>query len=71
MIETKNIRISLVAARVNAGLKQREMAEIIGVDTTKIYNWENAKSEPTASQLRKISEVSGIPMDFLFVSAKS
>lgn len=71
MIETKNIRISLVAARVNAGLKQREMAEIIGVDTTTIYNWENAKSEPTASQLRKISEVSGIPMDFLFVSAKS
>ena len=71
MIETKNIRISLVAARVNAGLKQREMAEIIWVDTTTIHNWENAKSEPTASQLRKISEVSGIPMDFLFVSAKS
>ncbi len=67
MIETKNIRISLVAARVNAGLKQREM----GVDTSTIHNWENAKSEPTASQLRKISEVSDIPMDFLFVSAKS
>ena len=71
MIETRNIRISLVAARVNAGLKQREMAEIIGVDTTTIHNWENAKSEPTASQLRKISEISGIPMDFLFVSVKS
>lgn len=71
MIEAKNIRISLVAARVNAGLKQREMAKILGVDTNTIHNWENAKSEPTASQLRKISEISGIPMDFLFVSVKS
>ena len=71
MIETRNIRISLVAARVNAGLKQKEMAEIMGVDTSTIHNWENAKSEPTASQLRKISEISGIPMDLLFVSVKS
>ncbi len=71
MIETKYIRISLAAARVNAGLKQKEMAEMLGVDTSTIHNWENAKSEPTVSQLRKISEISGIPMDFLFVSTKS
>lgn len=71
MIEIKSIRISLVAARVNAGLKQREMVEMMGVDTGTIHNWENAKSEPTASQLRKISEISGIPMDFLFIPSKS
>lgn len=71
MSNTRNIRISLAAARVNAGLNQREMAEIMGVDKTTIFNWENAKSEPNASQLRKISEISGIPMDLLFIPIES
>lgn len=68
---TDGMRISLAAARVNAKMNQREMAEYIGVDTSTITNWEKGKSEPTTSQLRKISEVSGIPMDFIFVSEES
>ena len=65
------IRISLAAARVNAKMNQREMAEFIGVDISTITNWEKGKSEPTTSQLRKISEVAGIPMDYIFVSEQS
>ena len=64
-------RISLEAARVNAKLTMDELAKILGVSKTTIYNWENGKSEPTLSQLRKISELSGIPMDFIFVPDKS
>ncbi len=60
-------RISLAAARVNAKLNQREMAEFLNVDVSTILNWEKGKSEPNASQLRKISEISGIPMDFIFI----
>lgn len=60
-------RISLAAARVNAKLTQRELAEKLEVSQTTINNWENGVSEPSLSQLRKISELSGIPMDFLFV----
>ncbi len=67
----KPIRISLAAARVNARMNQREMAEFIGVDLSTITNWEKGKSEPSTSQLRKISEVSGIPMDYIFVSEQS
>lgn len=67
----KPIRISLAAARVNAKMNQREMAEFIGVDLSTITNWEKGKSEPSTSQLRKISEVSGIPMDYIFVSEQS
>lgn len=49
----KPIRISLAAARVNARMNQREMAEFIGVDLSTITNWEKGKSEPSTSQLRK------------------
>ncbi|MBQ7067012.1 MAG: helix-turn-helix transcriptional regulator [Lachnospiraceae bacterium] len=64
-------KISLAAARTNAQLKQKEMADLLGVDVSTIINWEKGKSEPSASQLRKISEISGIPMDFIFVQEQS
>ena len=64
-------KITLPAAGVNAGMNQREMAEFLGVDVSTITNWEKGKTEPSTSQLRKISEVSGIPMDYIFVPEKS
>lgn len=70
-IFTEPIRISLAAARVNANMNQREMAKYVGVDISTITNWEKGKTEPTTSQLRKISEAAGIPMDFIFVPEQS
>jgi len=67
----KEFKISLAAARVNAKLNQREMAAIVGVDASTISNWESGRSEPNVSQLRKISHVSGIPMDFIFIPMQS
>ena len=64
-------RISLASARVNAKMNQREFAEYMCVDVSTILNWEKGKSEPSASQLRKISEISMIPMDFIFVQSQS
>lgn len=60
-------KISLEAARVNAKLTQKELAEILGVSNATIVNWEKGNSEPNLSQLRKISELSGIPLDFIFL----
>ena len=65
------IRISIAACRVNANMTQAEFAEAIGVDRTTIVNWESGKTEPTATQLRRISELSGIPIDFIFVPVRS
>ena len=65
------LRISLEAARVNARLSQKELADILGVSNTTVGNWEAGTTEPSLSQLRKISELSGIPMDFIFVPDKS
>ena len=64
-------RISIAACRVNAKLNQREFADKMGVSLATVVNWESGKTEPTASQLRTISQLSGIPMDFIFVPAKS
>ena len=60
-------QISLEAARVNAGLTQKELAEILGVSNVTVVNWEKGVTEPSASQLRKISELSKIPLVFIFV----
>jgi len=71
MILSTAPRICIAACRVNAGQTQTEFAEKIGVTQNTVCNWENGKSEPDLSQLRKISELSGIPMDFIFVKRES
>ena len=64
-------RISLEAVRVNAKKTQKEWAELLGVSNTTAVNWEKGNTEPNLSQLRKMSELSGVPMDFIFVPDKS
>ncbi len=64
-------RISLEAVRVNAKMKQKEWAKILGVSQATVINWEKGNTEPSLSQLRKMSELSGVPMDFIFVPDKS
>jgi DNA-binding XRE family transcriptional regulator len=63
-------QICLEAVRVNARCNQKEWAEKIGVSNNTVVNWEKGNTEPTLSQLRKMSELSGIPMDFIFVPDK-
>lgn len=67
----KDPRIRIAACRVNTGMNQNEFAKVMGVCKSTVINWENGRTEPTMTQLRKISEVSGIPMDFIFVPLKS
>lgn len=64
-------KISLEAVRVNAKMTQKEWAEMLEVSNTTVVNWEKGKTEPSLSQLRKMSELSGVPMDFIFVPDKS
>ncbi len=66
-----DFKISISAARVNSGLNQRKFADELGVSLATITNWERGKTEPDVSQLRKISQLSGIPMDYIFVLDKS
>ena len=64
-------KISLEAVRVNAKKTQKEWALLLGVSNATVVNWEKGNTEPSLSQLRKMSELSGVPMDFIFVPDRS
>ena len=59
----QEIKISIAAARVNSGLNQSDFARELGVSLATVTNWEKGRTEPDVTQLRKISRLSGIPMD--------
>lgn len=58
----ENMQVTIEACRVNTGMTQAQFAEALGVSMTTVSNWERRKSEPNLTQLRKISELSTIPM---------
>lgn len=66
-----SFKVKLPAVRVNAGMSQSEWASAIGVAPSTIYKWEKGDNEPSYNALKKMSELSGIPIDFIFVPEKS
>ena len=57
------VKISLAAARVNAELTQKELAEKCGVSESTIINWENGKSLPNVKMLGALESALGISLD--------
>ncbi|MCR4739142.1 MAG: helix-turn-helix transcriptional regulator [Lachnospiraceae bacterium] len=64
-METKEIRISLAAARVNAGMTQDYVSRILHVSKQTVVNWEKGKTEPKTSQAKQLSELYRLPYDVL------
>lgn len=60
--EQPTIKISLAAARVNAGLTQEEAGALIGVSELTIRNWELGKYRPTPERYPAIEGAYGIPI---------
>ena len=50
------MRVTLRAARVNAGLSQEAAGKLIGVSADKISNWERHITFPDVSELPKIEK---------------
>jgi transcriptional regulator with XRE-family HTH domain len=63
----EKIRITVAAARVNAGMTQQELAVALGVSASTIKNWEGGKTSPDLKRLRRLGELSGIPIDYIFL----
>ena len=64
-------KITLPAARKNAGLTQRDLARICGVSESTVINWEKGRTEPTVSQAKLIGEACGIHYDnIIFLAQK-
>lgn len=64
-----DLKITPAAARVNAGLTQRDVAEKMGVSTNTVINWENGKTVPSVSMAWRLSKLYGIPLDNIFFAA--
>lgn len=62
-------RISLKAARVNAGLSQQKAAQLLGISRATLQNYETGDTVPDILLSRKIEEVYCYPTDYIFFGA--
>ena len=66
-----DFKISLCAARVNANMKQSDVAKAIGVSARSVCNWENGKTYPSGAVLIQLCNLYGIPLDNIILPRKS
>lgn len=59
------IRLTLAAARVNAGFGASEAARLLGVGRTTLWQYENGKREPRRDMIRRMAELYHCPIELL------
>jgi transcriptional regulator with XRE-family HTH domain len=64
-------QISIAAARVNAKLTQKELAEKLGVSNNTVCSWENGTTEIPLRYLQALANLSGLSISDIFVPLKS
>lgn len=69
--EEMDFKVSLKAARINANMTQKEAAKLLNVDKSTIASWEYGKTHPDYIKAEKISEIYGIPLDYINFSPKN
>lgn len=57
------LKISLKAARVNAGFSQRDVADKLKVSNKTICKWENGETFPSAEKIILLCELYEVPYD--------
>ena len=60
-------KISLAAARVNAGLTQEYVANKMEVTRQSIVNWEKGKVIPKPAQFKMMCDLYAIPQNYIFL----
>lgn len=56
-------RISLRAARVNAGITQKQTAAYVGVSNKTLVKWEKGSAYPNVCQAMKLCKLYGMSFD--------
>ena len=59
------VKISLRAARVNAGYSQKEAADLLGVSNKTLGNWEKGVTFPPVDKIPAICDLYGVSYDNL------
>ncbi len=63
-------KITLEAARVNAGLKLKDAAKELGVSVSTLHKWEQDSSNIKISWLSRIEDVYDYPANHIFFGNK-
>ena len=63
-------KITLKAARVNAGLTQDETARALGKTKQTIVNWENGSTEIKWKDFMKLCELYQMPAEYIKIPEK-
>ena len=58
-----DFKISIKAARVNAGKTQAEIAKALHVGKQTIVSWENGKTSPTVEKAQAFCSFCDVPLD--------
>ncbi len=56
---------NLKELRVQSNITGRQLAEVLNITYTQIYNWENGKNEPDIATLKKLARYFECSIDFL------
>lgn len=63
--ETATFGDRLAAARDAAGLRQKDLAQRVGIKTSTLRNWEEDLSEPRANRLSILAGILGVSLSWL------
>lgn len=63
MIDIDPIKLTLAAARVNAGLTQQEVAEKLHISARQLIKWERGDVVPKELAIRGLASLYGVPRD--------
>lgn len=66
MITSNIFSKRLKELRLKKGLKQQELAEILGIKRNTYSDWENGKTEPSYENLVKLADLFEVSLDWLF-----
>lgn len=59
------VKMTLEAARVNAGYTQKEAAEKLGISNKTLGNWENCITSPPVDKVAAICDLYGVTYDHI------
>lgn len=62
---SERIKISLEAARVNAGMTQPQAAQALGVSVTTILKWEKGITMPPVDKAIALAGLYSMPLDII------
>lgn len=67
----EQIRLTLEAARVNAGLSQADAAELFGIDRTTLIKWENGYVNLSHVTLCGMAYLYKVPVECLILPKRA